>query len=247
MPGLVSEAAFKAAHELKADAAPAARGTEVTLPSGAKAYLSLPANAERPMPAVVVIHEWWGLNGHIKHWADRLADDGYAALAVDLYGGKVATSSEEAMTLLKQVDEAAAVTALKEAHHFLIADDRIRAPKVGSLGWCFGGGWSLRMAIEEPELDAAVLYYGRPITDAAALEPINAPILGHFAANDTGIPAESVQAFHDALKEGSKPVTVHMYPAEHAFANPSGKRYDEASAPKAWELTRSFLASHLKK
>lgn len=247
MPGLVSEAAFKAAHTLKSEAAPPPRGVAVTLPSGAAAYLSLPPNGERPMPGVVVIHEWWGLNDHIRHWADRLADDGYAALAVDLYGGKVATTSDEAMALMKQVDNEAALTALREAHGFLIADDRVRAPTVGSLGWCFGGGWSLRLALEEAELDAAVVYYGRLETDPAALASLRAPVLGHFGANDKGIPKEAVQTFHDAAKEQGKAVTVHMYDADHAFANPSGARYDEADAAKAWELTRNFLASHLKK
>lgn len=245
-PGLVSEAAFKAAHALKEGDAAQLRGQMVELPGGSSAYLSVPEGAEGPLPAVVVIHEWWGLNDHIKQWSDRLADDGYAALAVDLYGGRVATSPDEAMGLMKQVDEEAAVGIVREAHRYLVAADGVKARKVGSIGWCFGGGWSLRLAQAEPDLDAAVIYYGRLTADEAALRSVNAPILGHFAANDQGIPVASVQAFHDTLKTLEKPVTVHMYDADHAFANPSGKHYDAADAEVAWGKTRDFLAHHLK-
>lgn len=245
-PGLVSEEAFKAAHTLKQGAAPTLSGSMIELPGGSKAYLSLPEGASGPVPGVVVIHEWWGLNDHVKHWADRLADDGYAALAVDLYGGQVATTRDEAMGLMKGVDSEAALATLQEGHAYLQGADGIQAPRTGSIGWCFGGGWSLQLALAAPDLDAAVIYYGRLVTEPEELASVQAPVLGHFALNDQGIPKESVQAFHDALKSQDKPVTVHMYDADHAFANPSGERYDAEDAEKAWEETRRFLKAHLR-
>jgi carboxymethylenebutenolidase len=243
--GVLSEAAFKALHELSGDAAPPAKGTEITLPSGSKAYLSLPEGAKAPMPAVLVIHEWWGLNDNIRHWADRLAADGYAALAVDLYG-TTASTPDEAMALMKAVDEAKATATLREAHAFLATDERVVASKIGSVGWCFGGGWSLRLALAEPELDAAVIYYGRLIEDPAQLATLNAPLLGHFGVQDEGIPVDAVQRFHDAVKAAGKPITVNMYDANHAFANPSSARYQEQAAGMAWDRTRAFFAHHLK-
>lgn len=245
-PGLVSEAAFKAAHSLKEGGDHALQGQMIELPGGSRAYLSLPEGASAPMPAVVVIHEWWGLNEHIQHWTDRLADEGYAALAVDLYGGQVASTPDEAMALMKAVDQDAALQIVKEGHAYLQGAEAVQASKTGSIGWCFGGGWSLQLAQSAPDLDAAVIYYGRLTDDPDKLKGVQAPILGHFASNDQGIPREAVQGFHDALKELGKPVTVHMYDADHAFANPSGGRYDAEDAEKAWAETRRFLAHHLK-
>jgi len=246
-PGLVSEEAFKAAHTLEEDGAYALQGSTVELPGGSKAYLSLPEGAAGPVPGVVVIHEWWGLNDHVKHWADRLADEGYAALAVDLYDGQVATTRDQAMGLMKGVEQEAALKVLHEGHAYLQGAEAVKAPRTASVGWCFGGGWSLQMAIHEPDLDGAVIYYGRLVDDPDKLGQIQAPILGHFATQDQGIPKEAVQGFHDALKAQGKPVTVHMYDAHHAFANPSGERYDEEDAEKAWSFTREFLRAQLKR
>jgi len=135
----------------------------------------LPEGATAPLPAVIVIHEWWGLNDHVRHWADRLAADGYAALAVDLYGGKVATTPDEAMAAMKSVDEAKAKakSMLAAAHRFLADDPRIDAKRRGVIGWCFGGAWSLQHAIAEADLDAAVIYYGRLSTEPAQLAKIH--------------------------------------------------------------------------
>ncbi|MFP2962060.1 dienelactone hydrolase family protein [Myxococcus sp. 1LA] len=243
--GAVSEEAFKAMHTLRADAPPSLKGEEVEV-AGTKAYLSLPQGAQGPLPAVIVIHEWWGLNPHIKHWADRLAAEGYAALAVDLYGGKVATTREEALALLKAVDPARAQETLKAAHAFLQQDVRVRAPRTGSIGWCFGGGWSLRTAMAIPELDAAVLYYGNPVTDARELAAIQAPVLGIFGTKDPSIPQETVQAFRQALDEAGVRHYILEFEAEHAFANPSGERYDEQAAAGAWQQVAAFLDQHLR-
>ena len=242
--GMIDEEAFKRLHELRDDQAPPARGIEIEI-AGSRAYLSLPENSKPPLPAVVVIHEWWGLNDHIRHWTDRLAADGYAALAVDLYGGKVADDSEDAMKLMQSVDEARAQEILSAAHRFLREDPRIAAKYRGVIGWCFGGGWSLRHAIATPDLDAAVFYYGRPVMDEAELEKIDAQLLGVFANKDKSIPPKAVDDFVAALQRTGKTIELHRYDADHGFANPSGARYDEVAASDAWEHVREFLRKQL--
>jgi carboxymethylenebutenolidase len=242
--GAISEEEFKALHQLTDKKAPEPKGKMIDL-DGSRAYLSLP-EGKPPFPGVVVVHEWWGLNGHIEHWADRLAADGYAALAVDLYGGKVAESREDAMAYMKAVDADKAIAILKRAYAFLKDDPRVKASKRGSIGWCFGGGWSLRLAIAEPDLDAAVMYYGQPVLDQAELKRIHAPLLGIFANRDRAFTPEIVDAFDKALTEAQVKHKILRYDADHAFANPSGARYDEKAAAAAWAEARAFLAEHLK-
>jgi carboxymethylenebutenolidase len=244
--GAVSEEEFKALHTLRTDAAPERKGERVELSDGSHAYLSLPPGAKGPVPGVLVIHEWWGLNEHIEHWADRLAAEGYAALAVDLYGGKVGTNPDEALKLVKAVDPAKATATLRAGHAFLKADPRIQAPRTASIGWCFGGAWSLQAAMALPELSAAVLYYGPPVTDAKELSSIKAQVLAIFGTKDKSIPPETVRAFEQGLDEAGVRSRVLEYDAEHAFANPSGARYDERSAAAAWAETSAFLARTLK-
>lgn len=242
--GVLSEAEFAKLHELSATEAPAARGEVIDL-DGSIAYLSLP-EGNAPYPAVVVIHEWWGLNSHMKHWTDRLAADGYAALAVDLYGGKTATTPDEAMAMVKAVDEARANQILAKAVAFLKDDARVQASARGVVGWCFGGGWSLQTAMKVDGLDAAVIYYGRLVDDPQALASIEAPVLGIFGNHDEGIPPASVDAFEAAMKSADRKLTVLRFDAGHGFANPSSARYDATSAEAAWAKVRSFLADNLR-
>lgn len=245
LTGILDEETFKSLHQLTDAEAPPLRGEELQL-AGTKAYLSIPKNATAPLPAVIVIHEWWGLNDHIKHWTDRLAEDGYVALAVDLYGGQVATDPDTAMKLMKAVDENTAYAILSAAKAYLAGDPRFVAEKQAVIGWCFGGAWSLRQAIADPELDAAVIYYGHPITDAAALAKIHAPMLGVFANQDEAIPPDVVDGFATAVDGAGKSLELHRYDAVHAFANPSNAKYDQTSAADAWNHVRAFLAKHLK-
>ena len=242
--GGLSEEEFKALHALPDKKAPEPKGTMVDL-AGGKAYLSVPAG-KPPFPAVIVIHEWWGLNGHIKHWADRLAADGYAALAVDLYGGQVADNREDAMRYMQGVDAAKAQEMLKAAHAFVKDDPRVKATKRGCIGWCFGGAWTLKQAIATPDLDAAVMYYGRLVLEPAELKAIKAPLLGIFGNRDRSIPPETVDGFEKALAAAGVTHKILRYDAEHAFANPSGGNYDEKCAAAAWAEASAFLAKHLK-
>jgi carboxymethylenebutenolidase len=245
--GGLTEKQFQALHELKTEEAPPRKGQMVEI-AGARAYLSLPEHVKAPVPGVIVIHEWWGLNEHIMHWADRLAAEGYAALAVDLYGGKVATTPEEAMALMKAVDPKRSEEILKAANAFLMTANRVQSTHTGVVGWCFGGGWSLRAGMAIPELSAVVMYYGRPVTDTQALKSIKAPVLAIFGTKDESIPQDVVEEFDEALSDAGVAHKIRKYDAPHAFANPSAPgRYNAEAAEAAWEQVRTFLAEHLKK
>ena len=240
----LSEAEFKALHVLKEGQAPVLKGQMVEI-GGGQHYLSLPEGGQPPLAAVIVIHEWWGLNANIKHWSDRLAAEGYAALAVDLYAGKTATTPDVAMATMKAVDAAKATATLKAAAQWLDGDARIAAKRTGVIGWCFGGAWSLQAGLNVEGLDAVVMYYGRTVTEADALAGLDAPLLGIFANQDGHISNESVDAFEAALKTAGKTATIHRYDAKHAFANPSSAVYAAEPAADAWEKVSKFLAQHL--
>src|SRR5262245_50464416 len=197
--GAVGEEQFKAMPRPPGGGPQDLKGTQVHL-GGPKAYLGLPAG-KGPFPGIVLIHEWWGLNGHIEHYADRLAAIGWAALAVDLYSGTIATNRDEAMAAMKAVDESKAAATISAAIDFLGKDPRIAAPKRAIIGWCFGGGRRLRTALAHPELDGAVIYYGQLETDPAKLGAIKAHVLGVFGNQDKGIPPPTVDKFEAGLKE----------------------------------------------
>jgi carboxymethylenebutenolidase len=237
--GSLTEAQFKALHQL-AEAPNPGRGQWIDL-GGTRAYLSLPEGAKAPLPAIVVIHEWWGLNRNIELWTDRIAAEGWAALAVDLYGGKVAHTPDEAMAAMKTVDDAAAAKVIDAAFDFLSHDPRVSARKKAVIGWCFGGGWSLQTALAHPELDGAVIYYGMLDPDPAHLAKIHGRVLGIFGNKDEHITPDKVDAFEKGLTAAHVPAEIHRYDAPHAFANPSNPVYDEASAGDAWEHVKAFL------
>jgi carboxymethylenebutenolidase len=241
--GVLSEAEFSALHDLKADVPMDLRGETVEL-AGGHAYLSLP-EGDGPHAGIVVIQEWWGLNDHIKLWTDRLAMEGYAALAVDLYDGIVATTPEEAMAAMSAVTDERGLEIVRAAFARLHDDPRIRATRRGSLGWCFGGGWSLRLALAEPDLDACVIYYGRLVDHPEELKKIGATVCGIFGDRDQSIPPEAVSVFQQGLAAGGVAYEIHRLDAEHAFANPSSARYDAEAAGNAWRVVRSFLRTHL--
>lgn len=209
-------------------------------------YFSAPADVFEPLPALIVIHEWWGLNDNVRAMADRLAAEGYMVLAVDLYAGKTAETPEEARQLMLGVveDPDSARENLRMAWEFL---DTAGAPRIGSLGWCFGGAWSLNAAqLLGEDLDAAVIYYGQVNDDEEKLAAVRAPILGLFAAEDRGIKLDSVNAFREALDRLEKHNEIHIYPGVgHAFANPTGRNYDAEAAEDAWAKTLDFLGRYM--
>ena len=201
-----------------------------------------------PFPALVVIHEWWGLNDWVKEQASKLADQGYVALAIDLYRGQVATTSDEAHELMRGVPSDRADRDLLAASTYLRSLKNVDPAKVGDIGWCMGGGAALDLAVADPKLKVAVINYGHLASDQATLRKINAAILGIFGGQDRGIPPADVKKFEADLKALGKPVEIKIFPdAGHAFENPNNKQgYRADDAKQAWELTTSFLAKYLK-
>src|SRR5271169_509960 len=201
-----------------------------------------------PFPALVVIHEWWGLNDWVKEQTSKLADEGYVALAIDLYRGKVATTPDEAHQIMRGVPEDRANRDLLAASAYLRSLKIVDPSRVGSIGWCMGGGYSLDLAIADPKLRAAVINYGHLASDDATLKKINAAILGIFGGQDKGIPPADVNKFESQMKALGKTVDIHIFPdAGHAFQNPNNKTgYRADDAAQAWTLTTAFLAKYLK-
>lgn len=211
-------------------------------------YFAYPADAEGGLPAVLVLHEWWGLNDNVRSMADQLAAEGYAALALNLYAAPAATTPEQARALMDAAtaDPSALSANLRQAHAFLT--NEIKATRIGAIGWCFGGGMALKAALDLGDrLDAVVVYYGHVSADPATLKALKAPLLGLFGGADQGIPVESVKAFEATLATLGKPASIHVYEgAAHAFANPSGGNYNPEAAADAWKRSIEFLAANLK-
>ena len=210
-------------------------------------HFVFPADMVDPLPGVIVIHEWWGLNDEVRAMADRIAAEGYVVLAVDLFGGSSTRSPADARQLMVNVVEnpQLANENISQAYQFLV--DSGQAPRIGALGWDFGGGWALNTAMLFPEdLDAVVIYYGQVTDNQARLEPVNVPILGLFGANDRGIPVAIVRNFEQALEILRKDYEIEIYAGVgHAFANPTGPNYNAAIAEQAWARALEFLSQHL--
>ncbi len=203
---------------------------------------------EGPFPALVVIHEWWGLNDWVKQQAEHYADLGYVTLAIDLYRGQVATTPDQAHEIMRGVPEDRANRDLLAATAYLRSLDTVNPKRVGAIGWCMGGGYALDLAIADPKLKVAVINYGHLASDDATLKKIHAAILGIFGGQDRGIPVTDVRKFETRLTALNKKVTIHIFPdAGHAFENPNNQQgYRNGDAEQAAKMTQEFLASNLK-
>jgi carboxymethylenebutenolidase len=227
-----------------------AKTEDVTIKSGTETisgYLVMPDTAG-PHPAIVVIHEWWGLNDWVKEQTKKFADQGFAALAVDLYRGKVATDADTAHQLMRGLPQDRAVRDMKAAFAYLASRPEVNKNKIGSVGWCMGGGLSLQLAIHEPKLAACAMNYGSMPTDAGEIAKIQAPILGNFGAEDQGITPDDVHTFENAMKAAHKSVDMKIYNgAGHAFENPNNKGgYRPEAAADAWSRMVAFFDKTLK-
>lgn len=209
-------------------------------------YMARPANGAKTGPAIIVVHEWWGLNDNIKAVVDRYAGEGYTVLAVDLFG-RVATSPDTAMVLYQTAmkDVPAGEKNLAAAIAYLKAQG---ATKIGSVGYCFGGHWSLRTGlVGGRQISGVVMYYGAPITQRAQLARLKAPVLGLYGGLDKGIPVDSVRAMERALTARGRKVEIKVYAdANHAFANSSGQAYNAAAATDAWQKSLAFFRTNLR-
>jgi len=205
--------------------------------------------AKGKVPGIIVIHEWWGLNDWVKQESSILADEGYVTLAIDLYRGKVATTPEEAHEIMRGVPEDRAMRDLHAAFEFLQSQPNVDKNRVGAIGWCMGGGYSLDVALQEPTLKADVINYGHLATDPASIEKIHAAVLGLFGGQDRGIPVDDVRKFEQLMKDKGKTINVVIYSdAGHAFENPNNKTgYRADDAADAWKHITEFFANNLKR
>lgn len=245
MAQFAEEEEFKDAHDTPEGTDHVASGQMITFKAAdgtdASAYALM---ADEPTDNyLLVIHEWWGLNDHIKEEADRLFGElgNVNVLALDMYDGKVATSPDEAGQFMQAVKPERAEAIVKGA--IAKAGD---SAKIGTIGWCFGGGWSLKSSIMAGDQGAAcVIYYGMPVQEAKALAPLKADVLGIFAEQDGWITPEVVDKFEALAKATGKSAEIHQFDAAHAFANPSNPKYDEAAAKEANAMALNFLRERL--
>jgi len=209
-----------------------------------RGYLSRPVATEAKS-ALIVIHEWWGLNEDIHAMTEQLAALGYTALAVDLYDGKSATQVRDAFGLSTNLssNEEQGLANLKAAYDYLEAE--MGATKIGVIGWCLGGKWSLKTALMLPgEIDATVIYYGSLTDDKEKLATLDMPIIGFVGTRDR-LHKEFI-TFDATMKELGKNASVHIYEgAKHAFANASGTVYEPVAAEDSWNKTKNFLKEYL--
>jgi carboxymethylenebutenolidase len=231
---------------LAAEAAALTETVSLQTPSGRKVSAAFATPDAAAAPGLLLIHEFWGLNNQIKAVTAECARLGYAALAVDLYGGEVAPDGDRdtGRRLMGAVKTDEAIETLAAWTDWLRASPRVKGG-VGTCGWCFGGGWSLAASLVRP-VEATVIYYGRVDRSAQELAALKGPVLGHFAERDANINHEMVSGFEAAMKEAGKSATIYWYDAEHGFANPTTARYDEADATLAWERTLAFLDASLR-
>lgn len=221
----------------------------------AQGYLVYPVpsndTVSKKLPAVVMIHEWWGLNKNIKDMANLLAKQGFVVLAADLYKGQVANTTQRAMELVQEVrnNQSSSNNNLQSAVKYLSSLPEVDSSKIVSLGWCFGGGQSLQLALNSKEhpLAATILYYGTPlVTDKASLSKIKWPLLGIFGNKDQSIPLNEINQFKTSLNQSGVTNEVLIYDGVgHAFANPSGDNYAPKETEDAWEKTLSFLKKYV--
>lgn len=245
MEDMAGDKKFQEAHETpeKIDHNAKAKLTSFATADGKEAKAYVLKTAETSDKYLFVIHEWWGLNDHIKKEAERLFGElgNTNVMALDLYDGNVATTREDAGKFMQAVKEERAEAIIKGALAHIGKE-----AKVATIGWCFGGGWSLKSSILAADQGVGcIIYYGMPVQEPAQLVPLKADILGIFAEKDGWITPEVVNKFESLTKATGKNFVSHQFDAEHAFANPSSPRYKEDAAQKANKLALDFLKNHL--
>jgi carboxymethylenebutenolidase len=222
----------------------------VQFPSGKETVDGFLATPDLPgrHAALIVIHEWWGLNDWVKEQAVKLAEQGYVALAVDLYRGKSTADPGEAHELMRGLPQDRGIRDLMAAYDYLSTRPDVTRDRIGSIGWCMGGGFSIELAMHQPRLAACVVNYGSLPTDPTDLGQIVAPVLGNFGAEDHGITPADVHSFEKTMRNEGKRIDVKIYEgAGHGFENPSNtKGYRPDDAADAWKRTVDFLSHTLK-
>ncbi len=209
-------------------------------------YLVLPGTGQKG-PGVIVIQEWWGLVPHIKGIADRFAEEGFVALAPDLYHGETAKSPDEAGKLMMAMNIDETEKDLRGAITYLLNHECVSRERVGTVGFCMGGALSLYAAAKNPQVGACVVFYGGHPHVKPELENLQAPVLGLYAGKDTFVTPASVRALEAKLKDLGKQAEIRIYEeADHAFFNDERPEvYDARAAEDAWQRTIQFFRQHL--
>jgi len=211
------------------------------------AYLAEPASGGKH-PALIVIHEWWGLTDWIKQDARDLAAKGYVALAIDLYRGEIASTGQSAYKLMMSVPKERGAADLKAAFDYLSAMVDVNPTEIGVIGWCMGGSYSFEAATVLPKLAACVINYGNMDSMASIVGQIQCPVLCNFAELDKTYTPQKGEAFAKEMKAEGKRISFNEYAGvNHAFMNPNNPSvYDETQADKAWNTIFAFLKKNLK-
>ena len=207
------------------------------------AYLCRPSG-DGASPGVIVLQEWWGLEPHIKDIAERYARAGFVALAPDLYHGNVTAEPDEARKLAMGMDRERAIREIASSIGYLKAQSYVNG-KVGTVGYCMGGGLSIAAACNIEEVDASIIYYGGSPSDED-LAKVRVPVLGLYGGADGGVPVTVASALSEALEKNGTPYDVHIYGgAPHAFFNDTRESYREEAATDSWERTLTFFQKNL--
>ena len=191
-----------------------------------------------------VVHEWWGLNDFVKKESEKIYDalGDVNVIDLDLYDGKVATNREDAGKYMQAVKDDRAKAIINGAIAYVGTNARI-----ATIGWCFGGGWSLQTTLlAGDQAVGCVMYYGMPEQDIARLKTLHTDVLGNFANKDQWISPKVVAKFEEDMKAAGKKLTVHQYDADHGFANPSNPIYNSEATKDAWTHTITFLKMRMK-
>jgi carboxymethylenebutenolidase len=222
----------------------------VTFPSNgrtAHGYLQVPEGGSGP--GVIVIQEWWGLTSHIADITERLALEGFVALAPDLYGGPTTHDAAEAKQLLQSLPAERAIKDLSGAVDFLLAQNSVTSDRVGVIGFCMGAGFVLGLAAERADrVAAAVPFYGMP-SEPSTASSIRCAVQGHYGEEDAGIPVEAARSLFEQIRSNSNAhVELHLYAAGHAFLNDENLigTYDPDAGRVAWRRAVEFLREHVR-
>ncbi len=198
---------------------------------------------EKNIKVIFMIHEWWGLNDYIKQEAEHFAKEtGARVIALDLYDKKVATNKDSASKFVGEVKAERAADIISGAIKYVGP-----SAKIATVGWCFGGGWSMQASLlAGKQAKACVIYYGMPEDNLEKLKKLNAPVLFVFAKKDGWINKDILTKFDDNMKKAGKDLTIRSYDADHAFANPSNPHFDKSSGEDAFTAAKAFIGKYLK-
>ncbi len=242
-PRLRAEIEFARAHDPRV--ATTFEGSWITV-GGSRAYLAVPVGASAPLPGIVLMHTARGLNRDIQLWSDRLAEEGYAAIAVDLYDGRVADRREDALALRDEANERPEKNEaiIRNAYGYLASAPGIRARRRALVGWSYGAGWATLMASKLPDVNAVVAHYGVADLGPDTVAKIQPPVL--LICGDRDETRDDVAAFATSLKTAGKAVQVVWVHADHGFVDPSNVSYDGTAAERTYAEVRQFLQATLR-